>query len=381
MIIIIAKRLIIRLISLFIPRDDDLWVFGSHGLFCDNPKYLYLELNSEQNRYKKKIRSVWVCKSKEEYEQLAKFGGMNLEYYLKDDIKCIFLCLRAGRYIYSSYLDNINYSTSFGAILVNLWHGIPLKKIEFDITKEPLVSVFKNASFRNRKLEYAHIHSAASKQYVLCPRNDYATIYMSAFRTTDKKIIRSAQPRELYIKRKYQDALNNRSGNKVRTIAYLPTWRDDGKDFITYSSLDFGVLNDFLVINDINLIVKLHVNTVLKLNVDSYSNIKVVDNLLSVEDIIVKSDVLITDYSSVMYDFDVLNKPVILYAEDIVDYERSRELYFPLTNLKGRALAFNMNELIKELKLLLPTWGVVGTKQVHIDSGCEELINIIIDLK
>jgi CDP-glycerol glycerophosphotransferase len=54
------------------------------------------------------------------------------------------LCVRAGSFVVSSYASDVNRWLGEGATLVNLWHGVPLKKIERDIDSGPLRLVYED---------------------------------------------------------------------------------------------------------------------------------------------------------------------------------------------------------------------------------------------
>ncbi|HGC4783938.1 TPA: CDP-glycerol glycerophosphotransferase family protein, partial [Escherichia coli] len=117
---------IVYFLSGFFPRNPNIWVFGSFNGFEDNPKYLYLHVLNKN----KEIRSIWIAKDKMELLQARNSGG---EAYLFNSIKGFLFTLNAGIYIYSAYITDISFIASRKAKKVNLWHGIPIKKIEFDI--------------------------------------------------------------------------------------------------------------------------------------------------------------------------------------------------------------------------------------------------------
>ncbi|EHY5574492.1 CDP-glycerol glycerophosphotransferase family protein, partial [Escherichia coli] len=101
-------------------------------------------------------------------------------------------CYIAKVYIYSNYVSTINFYTSAGAVLVNLWHGTPLKKIEYDISKSPLFNYFKGASFII-KILMPEKHKKCN--FILAPSQfvyDYS--FKSAFRVYDMQYAIIADP-------------------------------------------------------------------------------------------------------------------------------------------------------------------------------------------
>ncbi|WP_169781831.1 CDP-glycerol glycerophosphotransferase family protein, partial [Escherichia coli] len=65
------------------------------------------------------------------------------------------------------------------------------------------------------------------------------------------------------------------------------------------------------------------------------SGITIVPSFIDTNGLLLTFDILITDYSSIAFDFFVMNRPVIYYAYDIEQYNNERGLYFPLNELPG----------------------------------------------
>ena len=94
-------------------RKKNRWLFGCSFGFCDNPKYLYLDVH--HNR--KDIESWWISKTVDEARRL-RAKGINAVYV--NSLHGYFLCLSAKVYIYSHHSCDINYFTSGNVIKVNL---------------------------------------------------------------------------------------------------------------------------------------------------------------------------------------------------------------------------------------------------------------------
>ena len=69
-----------------------------------------------------------------------------------------------------------------------------------------------------------------------------------------------------------------------------------------------------------------------------------------VNDLLIVTDILITDYSSVIFDYLLLNKPIIYYAYDLELYKQERGLYYDFEDYIYGLVAYNMDELIKAIK-------------------------------
>jgi CDP-glycerol glycerophosphotransferase len=70
----------------------------------------------------------------------------------------------------------------------------------------------------------------------------------------------------------------------------------------------------------------------------------------TIEDLCVASDVLLTDYSSIMFDYANLDKPIVIYANDWDTYKRTRGVYFELPEEPPGAVAMTEDELIETFR-------------------------------
>lgn len=342
-------RLLLRLmlgwavffISGYVKRDPNTWVFGSFNGFDDNPKYLYLYMLQKHPE----IRVIWISKDKNSVKKAKESGG---EAYSLNSFKGIYYALIAQIYIYNGYVSDICFFTSRNARLVNLWHGIPIKKIEFDISSKPLVDHFNNARWIE-KFVYAHKHVKAD--LVLCPSlyvADYS--FKSAFRLDDSRCLYAQYPRvtALLAECEYDKLYNDYS----KVFLYAPTWRDSGVDFITSSGIDFDILNKLLFDNNSLLYIKLHPLTNFSLN-KKYSNIKMAAQGVELNAMLRSSDCLITDYSSIVFDYLRLNRPVIFFNYDLDEFQKNRELYFSYDDIICGEVATDFRSLIIAMKSVI----------------------------
>ncbi|TYG33823.1 hypothetical protein FW755_01315 [Lonepinella koalarum] len=323
-------------ISMFIPRNSNIWVFGSFGIFNDNSRYLYEYVTNTDTQ----IRAIWISKNKSSVEEARKIG----EAYMTYSFKGLYYSLIAKVYIFSAYTSEINFFTSANAIRVNLWHGIPLKKIEFDITTPPLVNLFRNASVFRKIVSPA---TQVKYDLVLSPTQyiaDYS--FKSAFRISDKNIVIAQYPRVTHLQ---QCEPLGEYGIYNKVFLYAPTWRDDGRDFFKQSKLDFQELNDLMLKMNSIFLVKLHSATKITLDVSQFSNIKLVNNMLDPIRLMKTADCLITDYSSIYLDYLVLNRPIIHFCFDLDDYLRNREMYFDYESAVCGSVVRDFEELMQNL--------------------------------
>ena len=111
-------------------------------------------------------------------------------------------------------------------------------------------------------------------------------------------------------------------------IIYAPTFRDIGNDRTEFHpDLDFARLSKELLPNQIFVICP---HPVMKNRIvgDTFANIKEVRDF-STNDMMLVSDMLITDYSSVIFEYALLKKPIAFYCYDLSNYNRGFYLHYP----------------------------------------------------
>lgn len=318
-------------ISGFIPRNKNIWVFGSFGVFNDNSRYLYQYVVHNPQLG---IRAIWISNNIQSVAEASKFG----ESYSKNSLKGLYFSLVAKVYVFSCYVSDINFFTSRNAVRVNLWHGIPLKKIEFDIRTKPLVDVLKNASLV-RKIISPAVH--IKYDFVLAPSQyvaDYS--FKSAFRVTDENVIIAEYPRVSYLKMcKPLDEYQQYS----KVFLYVPTWRDDGRNFLKQAQFDFEQLNVLMKEHNAIFLMKFHSATKIDVDLSLYGNLQLLPNNIDPIRLMKTADCLITDYSSIYLDYLVLDRPIIHFCFDLDDYVKDRELYFNYYDVVAGDLTFDFN--------------------------------------
>jgi len=274
--------------SFFFKRDKNIWVFGAHqNRFCENSKALY-QYTSQNDKI---IKAIWITGDK---KLIQKLHSKKLLSYYKWSIKGLYYSLKAKYYFYNVYSDDINYYTSGGAILVNLWHGIPLKKIEFDVRKGPLQKIFNSKYSFIYKFFKPYLFR--NPNYVLSTSKKVSKIFSSALRVPLENCLELGYPRTDLFYDKYLTI------DKEKTIIYMPTWRSEKTQFIDEAIKDFTKLNILLETKKIKLLIKLHPND--SWSQENLSNIEFIDSQVDIYDLLPLSEYLITDYSSIYFDYD-----------------------------------------------------------------------------
>lgn len=339
-------------LSFLMPRDKRIWLFGSTfgRRFADNPKYLFLYVS--QHRQELGVRPIWITHKRKIVELLKKNG---YEVYYYHSFKGIWYALRGKVYIFDNYSKDINFWQSGRAVKINLWHGIPLKKIQadnlFDSFRHShnLWDKWKNFP-RNLSDEKPH-------HYVLATSELMKPIFRSAFRT--ENVLVCGYPRNDGVlsgmacnlctvqEQKMLELVQEKVRDfGFRMIYYMPTFRDSEIKFFEVVAIE--ELNEFLVSNQLLFCVKLHPKSKLRKKFEEIQggNIVFIDADADPYIFIQESSLLVTDYSSIYFDYLLSDKPIVFFAYDLNEYlSTSREMYFEYREYTPGRKAFTWEEL------------------------------------
>ena len=327
----------------FARRDPDLWLFGSWlgKKYRDNSMEFFEWVCAN----KPEIKAVWVTKDDIIYDYLQ---GRNLDvvHDLKESDKADRLLKKAGLAVISvSQLDITDrFEYLYGANTLQLWHGIPIKGIG-NIPPPRKTGKVRILLRRLMRLESAQ-YSTAAGDYLLAPTR----LYFS--KETEMPVLGYPNHDACSLDRPCgitEDVERRFPG--CTKILYMPTFRmsrDKGIPFRPFSccGFDVGRMNDVLSKNNMVFMCKGHFwDGGLSENLGCDRIIDVEDtSLLNNIDLMKHVDILITDYSSVLYDFLFLGKPVIKFPFDYDDYLQDRGIVVDYEALPGTTV-MNWEEL------------------------------------
>ncbi|WP_394146949.1 CDP-glycerol glycerophosphotransferase family protein [Shewanella atlantica] len=318
-------RKIIYHCSGFCPRMNKA-VLGSYkNQFSDNAKYLCLHW--QQTRF---IRAIWIGGDKNLIKQLRQQG---VEAYHRRSLKGLYHCLTARYYFYNTYVGDINQYAAKGAIKVNLWHGSPLKKIEFDIETGPLAHMYHASGALGKLHNTLKFHQQhISPDIMMSPSPVIDSLFSSAFRVTPQQVIRSGNPRTDYYRRypKQKQSLKSIfSAQYDRVILYVPTCHDvepitcrnsahnekEADPMSHYNKgFDWPRLSKQLQQKNQLFLIRFHPNEAhLGKQLARYPNILDISSWQDVYGILHEVDLLITDQSSLFIDLLLHRVPILFY--------------------------------------------------------------------
>ena len=330
-ILTLVFKLPVRLLVFLLPRDKKIIVYGgAMDMFVDNNKYQFINDTINLPNY----RRIWLSRNNEVIKHIKSIG---LEAYRSNSIKGIWLILRAHVVIFDDAVSRFSYEIlASGSLLINLWHGIPAKSItdKVIITEKDIV---KHHSIWDRIR-----NSTIRGDYTICTHKKLQDIFSVFARLPKSNLIMCGYPRtsilfydnkmrEEFIN-KYETMSMKETFSKIRQskntkIIYMPTFRDNNPNYLNEAIPNWDALNNQCSLNDIDFIIKVHRITAIPQG-KNYSNIIFLDNSLDIYPLLPEFDLLITDYSSIMFDYSLLKKPIIIYDYDLDQYiKESRNVY------------------------------------------------------
>lgn len=216
------------------------------------------------------------------------------------------------------------------------------------------------ASSSDNKEEIAVIAKASKKtDYLFITSENIKGFYRDAFRIDENKIKSFGIPRtDYYFEdkdiKKLRENFDERypiAKNK-KILLYAPTFRDNEEDNNVFNYLDLEKFNNALS-EEYVLALRLHpkINQFFKGDIDTKADFIDVSDYKNEQELMLISDLLITDYSSIMIEFALLNKPIIFFTYDYDRYlTKDRGFYYDFeSNVPGDIVKTD-DELIKLIK-------------------------------
>ena len=307
-----------------LPIQKNLIVFSSFGgrNYSGNPRVISERIHEKNLNY----RIIWLIKKEAVITDLPGY----IKRIDTDSFLATFY-LYTAKYWIDDSRKTIKYVKRKKQLYFQTWHGTPLKKIEFD-AKDKLPK---------RYLAYAKKDSE-SITYLLSGNRYSSEKYVSAFNIDPSKILEVGTPRNDKLASSKEKVPNLKK--KRINILFAPTFRNNIKDNGITQLEWIGVdnLRKFFKEQrqELNFMTKFHPNVHRKLATDSKSieymkkhQITLINDGIPLEMLFEEVDVLITDYSSIFFDFALTKKPIILFNYDEKEYSLERGFYIQLSEL------------------------------------------------
>ncbi|MEG7282879.1 CDP-glycerol glycerophosphotransferase family protein [Bacillus sp. 0909A] len=355
-----CRSLLIKVYSMLfqlfalLPRNNKLILFESYSgkQFSCNPRAIYEYLQENKDRYDYKL--IWSIDKR----YMSALEGVDVAYIKRFSFKWLWYMATAKYWITNSRLP-LWIPKPKKTLYVQTWHGTPLKKLANDMDEVHMPGT------TTEKYKQNFLREASKWDYLISP-NAYSTeIFKSAFQFK-KEIIEAGYPRNdiLYssnkesLIKKVKQELGINEDKKV--ILYAPTWRDN--EFKKVGQYKFKLQFDLEEMkrelgDSVVILLRMHYLVSEQFNLGKYNDfVKDVSLYKDIRDLYLISDLLITDYSSVFFDYINLKKPIVFFVYDLPIYRDSiRGFYFDFQQKTPGSLVQTSEELIKTVKDLLHT--------------------------
>lgn len=283
--------------------------------------------------------------------ELKSHGNFQFNFFFKDkfSIKQLYL-LATSKFI---FLNDNFFPIAFMNIkkdvkLVQLWHA---------------PGAFKKfgASFLKNENEKNILKKVSNKtDYLFISSDNFKNIYSDAFLIDTNKIKSFGTPRcDFYfnndsnineIKNKFYTKYPEAKGKKI--VLYAPTFRDKEEYNDIFNYFDLNRFNESFS-DEYIFALRLHPKINRFINKDFKNNGSFIDlsDFKNEQELLLIADILITDYSSIMIEFAILNKPIIFFTYDLDYYMgEDRGFYFDFKKLAPGIIVNDMDELINSFK-------------------------------
>lgn len=325
-----------RLASWIVPRRATQWAFGSGTGIGEGVLPVYREVSERFPR----ARLAWLVSTSDQRAEAEQAG---IPWIWRDSWRGFWFTLRASTVVVSHGFGDVNRYGVFGAFVVQLWHGVPLKKLHLDTD----ITVTAPRGF-GRLMRAMYRRGGSGISLFVVASEEVANRMRSAFNLAAEVTAAIGDPRDDALLRSNPDearaSICSMLGldEVVRTLVlYAPTWRDGEDDPAVPSSEEWQEIERWANAQDAHLVVRAH-----PLSASSYErpgspriHTLAAAQCPDITPLLSGFDVVVTDYSSLAFDFALTGKPIVWFAPDVAAYERSRGFYESYDNLTGGVIA------------------------------------------
>ena len=315
--------------------------------YTGNPRAIYEEIVREG--LDQKYECIWFFE-----DQRKKIPG-KAKIVKRARLKYLYYMARAKVWVFDCRQPEFlikRKETSY----IQTWHGTPLKKLALDM--EQIDSVV------SRSIEEYHEQfrkNTATWDYLISQNRFSTETFKRCFAFENKPILEVGYPRnDILFRRnnkKYIDQLKEKYKipKDKKVILYAPTWRDN--EFYVQgvykfvSPLDFKKAQKELG-DEYVFLVKYHYLVSDKIDWSEYKGfVYSFNETVDISRLYLIADMMITDYSSVMFDYSILKRPMLFFAYDLENYENNlRGFYFDFLKEAPGPISKTTDQLIKDIK-------------------------------
>lgn len=320
-----------RFIGIFIKTDEKLVLMNGHGFkYNDSPRAIYEKMT--ELGMLEKYRVIWALREPEKYDIV---GAEKVEI---DTFRYFLTALKAKYWISCVNIERGLRFQKKKTVYLNTWHGASLNLVGN--------AVSKRKDFHFERVNFFCINGEYERE-----------IAIRDFNLRPEALLASGYPRndELYTvtEKKISDLrekLNIPQGKKV--LLYAPTWRestDNGASNKLAPPINFekwsAALSDEWVI-----LLRTHPYTTELLNVQFDDFVLNFTDYPRINDLLIIADMLVSDYSSTLLDYSILEKPLCCFGYDYDEYNALRGFYFDIDKVIPNGVIRTEDALLAHIK-------------------------------
>lgn len=298
--------------------DSNTIIFESEGDYCDNARALYEYMI--ENKYNERYNIIWIVNDVDRYKAINK-NIKNVSFISRNN-KSLFNLIKFykmlgnGKFFFFTHPYWFTYKKE-EQIIINLWHGTPLKSGGRDISN--------------------------AYDYAIIPSKSVLPWFEKFIGVRKNQVIIQGSPRnDLLFENKKVLSKLIKVNSKEKVVLLMPTFRQSeymkDSDIINpyviqgvTNEKELLKLNDYLKKSKIKLVIKIH-----HLQLTSFIKDNKLSNIIYIQDknlnekniqlynFVGECDALLTDYSSIYFDYLLVDKPIGFLIEDINDYKKNR---------------------------------------------------------
>jgi CDP-glycerol glycerophosphotransferase (TagB/SpsB family) len=339
-------KLVFILVGL-LPAKKNLVVFESFlgKQYSCNPRAIYEYMKKNHSDYE----MYWSIDPR--HSHIFKDKGLNT--LIRFSIPWLFKMARAKYWVSNSRLP-IWIPKPAHTVYLQTWHGTPLKRLAADMEEVHMPGT------NTEQYKQNFLNESSRWDYLISPNRYSSEIFARAF-GFNKDMIESGYPRNDYLHNhnnpetiaEIKTRLNLPDDKQV--ILYAPTWRDnefyDRGKYKFNLKLELDKMQERLG-SDYVILLRMHYLIAENLDLTTYSGFAYdVSHHTDISELYLISDLLITDYSSVFFDYANLKRPMIFYVYDIENYRDTlRGFYFDFEEKAPGPLAKTTEEVIHHIQ-------------------------------
>lgn len=323
----------------FQKRNPRLWVFGSAFGLADGA----LALLRAARRLDPTLRLIWLVADE---DQSRRAQALGIEWAPKNSRAGFDVTASAGVVTVTHGFGDVNPYAVGGATIAQLWHGSPLKKLHADSPAALTLGPFSRVPAARGIMREAYRRGTRRIGLLPVAADAFVPSMCTAFDLTPQQVRVLGEPRTDVLFR------GSRAGRRAaarellertvpglvgrRAVLYAPTWRDGEPDPGVPTERQWRRIDSWCAATDSVLLIRPH-----PLGIGSYAHtsryVRMVPPTLLPESmpLLWGVDFLVTDYSSMLYDFAVTGGPIVLLAPDLEHYAATRGLYRDYAEISG----------------------------------------------